>query len=460
MANKRNKKKQRNDNAPKVIRHDFMSGHGKGNVRDKLTRQVPGQRRRITAVEVNDLYATSSIVQNIINIPAEDMTRNWFTLRMKDNNLATNIMSKLADLKAKKVFKEMRMYERLQGDGFISIGVTQNEQFTLSDEMPEKVKSVDYLHAFSSVKVSEFILNEDVFDVDYGQLELLQIERNGGRASLSKPIEDMQVHISRLLHDQTRRLETDYQGQSLLEPMYDILTVFDTSLWSVGQILHDFTMKVYKSEGIENMDASEKAELGVLMDFMFRTEALALIGTEESLEKQSTSVSGIENLLDFVWDAVSSASRMPKTVIKGQEAGTLAGAQYDVMNYYTRIASMQENEMKPLLEQLIRMIMMSEEFNVDPYAIEWEIKFNPLWQVDSETDAKIRKLIAETDAIYITHGVATVDEVKDARFGQFGMTDETKLSGDSLDLPEEHLEKIDVSIYKKLFEAFKKDRGG
>lgn len=451
------KKKKRTD-SKKVVRHDFMSGHGKANGRDKLTRQVAGSRRKISYQEVNDLYADSSIVQNIVNIPAEDMTRNWFSLRMKDNKLAANIMSKLADLKAKQAFKDMRKFERLQGDGFISIGVTQNEQFTLADELPDRVKSVDYLHAFSSLKVAEFIINEDMFSENYGQLDLLNIDRNSRTGNIMTE-QDAKVHVSRLIHDQTRRIESEYQGQSLLEPMYDILTVLDTSLWSVGQILHDFTMKVYKSADVDDMDVSDKAQLGMLMDYMFRTEALAIIGAEESLDKHSTNVSGIDKLLDYVWDMVASASRMPKTVIKGQESGTIAGAQYDVMNYYARIASDQENEMKPLLEQLIRIIMRSEEFNVDPDSIEWEIKFNPLWQVDSKTDAEIRKMVAETDQIYIVNGVIGVDEVKDARFGQFGMTDETKLSGDSADfvsgLPEEYIDKLANSIYK----GFIKDRG-
>lgn len=457
MANKRQQKKQRQDNLPKAIRHDFMGGHGKANSRDKLTRQVPGMRRKLTHREADNMFADSSIVQNIVLIPAEDMTRNWFTLRMKDNQVAANIMSKLADLNAKQVFKDMRKYERLQGDGFVSIGVTQSGPFKLSDPLPERVKSVDYLHAFSSYKVSEFIINEDVFDIDYGQLEMVQINRS----SRTKPLidDDTKVHMSRLLHDQTRRLETETQGQSLLEPMYDVLTVLDTSLWSVGQVLYDLTTKVYKSSSIDDMSSDDKLQLGMLMDYAFRTEALALIGEDESLEKHVTNIGGIDKLLDYVWDMVASASRMPKTVIKGQESGTIAGAQYDVMNYYARIASMQENEMKPLLERLIRIIMMSDEFNINPDTTEWEIKFNPLWQVDAETDAKIRKLNAETDAIYITHGVVDIDEVKDARFGQFGMTDETKLSGDSLDLPQEYIEQLDDSIYRSIYKAFLQNRG-
>lgn len=428
------------------FRNDFMQGNGKANSKDKLTRQVAGARRKLSQEELSALYADSRIVQNIIEIPAEDMTRNWFTLRMKDEQLARDIMSKLADLNAKQAFKKMRTYERLRGDGFISLGVTQASKFTLDEALNlNKLYSVDYLHAFSSLKVNEFLINEDMFDIHYGQLEELRINRNS-RNGIQTIESESAVHISRLLHDQTRRLEDEYQGQSLLEPMYDILTVLDTSLWSVGQILHDFTFKVYESKDIENLDSKDKQQLSMLMDFMFRTEALAMIGEGEKLTKQSTSVAGIKDLLDYVWDILSGATRMPKTVIKGQESGTITGAQYDVMNYYSRIVADQENDMKPMLEKLIRMLLMSEKElggRIDPDSLEWEIKFNPLWSVDSKTDAEIRKLTAETDEIYLMNNIITADEIRESRFGQFGLEESIKFSGDTADFKQ-----MADSVYK------------
>lgn len=422
-----------NDSA---YREDFLQGGGKNGSRDKLRAQQPSMRTILTDEDISSLYATNSIIQNIIDIPAEDMTRNWFTLRCDDDQLGKNIMSKLADLKAKAAFKKMRQYERLRGDGFISLGVTQSVPFTLYDPLDEKtIKSIDYIHPFSSMKVAEFLMNDDVFSIDYGRLEAVRIDRTSRNGQVQVELGQSEVHISRLLHDQTRRLEEDEKGQSLLEPMYDVIKVFDTAVWSVGQVLHDFTMKVYKSADINDMDSKDKAQLSMIMDFLFRTEALALIGVNEELKKESTNVSGIDKLLDFGWDLLASASRMPKTVLKGQESGTIAGAQYDVMNYYARITAAQENEMTPHVERLIRLIMQSEEMGgVDPESLEWEVKWNPLWQVDSKTDAEIRKLIAETDQIYITNGVLVVDDVRNARFGQFGLTDELKFSGDSADL--------------------------
>lgn len=434
------------DAAKKQLRNDFMIGHGKGHTQDALVRQKPSLRRKLTDGEITALYANNRIVQNIIDIPAEDMTRSWFTLKMQDVKLRDAIMSKLRDLKAREAYKEMRRYERLRGDGFISLGVTQNTNFNLAQPLDEKnLKRVDYLHAFSGMKVNDFLLNEDMFSPSFGQVEMFEINRRSRTGEMIAGMENTLVHASRLIHDQTRRLEDEYRGQSLLEPLYDIITVLDTSLWSVGQILYDYAFKIYKSDGVKDMKAEEKRELGTLMDFMFRTEALAIIAADEDLRKESTNTAGIKDLLDYVWDMLAGAARMPKTVIKGQEAGRIAGAQYDVMNYYSRIVADQENEMRPHLERLIRLLLLSSDElggQIDPDKVEFDISFNPLWEVDAKTDADIRKLIAETDAIYITNGVLQVDEVREARFARFGLTDLLKYSGDSADF-----EKMAQEVY-------------
>lgn len=434
----------------KEYRNDFMQGHGKAGEKDALTRQTPGARKVLGKDDLKSLYASNILVQNIINIPAEDMTRNWFTLKMKDEKLKDSIMQRLRDLNAKEAFRDMFRFERLAGDGLISLGVKQDNNFSLPDAIEtDKLKAIEYLHAFSGFKVLDMISNNNVFSVDYGKVDMFELPRV--KDSDGKNM----VHKSRLLHVQTRKLEDEKRGQPLLEPLYDILTVLDTALWSVGQILYDFTFKVYESGDIEDMTTEERRELGILMDFMFRTEALAIIGKGEKLSKQSTSVGGIKELLDYGWDMLAGGTRMPKSVIKGQEAGTIVGAQYDVMNYYGRIAAQQENEMKPQLEKLVRMLMWcSDELGgrLDPESIDWEIKFNPLWEVDAKTDAEIRKIVAETDDIYVTNGILTVDEVRDTRFGRYGLQSTLAFAGDEADI-----KKMADEVYGKFAESRAKD---
>ncbi len=54
--------------------------------------------------------------------------------------------------------------------------------------------------------------------------------------------------------------------------------------------------------------------------------------------------------------------------------------------------------------------------------------------MDAKTDAEIRKLVAETDQIYLLNNIITADEIREVRFGQFGLSDTLKFSGDEADL--------------------------
>ncbi|KAB8139276.1 DUF1073 domain-containing protein [Gracilibacillus oryzae] len=420
-----------------VTRHDFLSGHGKANQKDSLTRQTVSARRRLALTDLKELYAGNRLVQNIVDIPAEDMTRNWFTLKLDDDDLRQALEDKIRDLNAKQAFKSMLAYERLYGDGFVSIGTKETRNWDLKDELnPNRIKSIDYLHPFSRLKVSNFITNEDVFSTRYGDVEYFDIMRrnNSGIVDHNGQIfGQTKVHHSRLFHHVTRRLEDEYEGQSIMEPLFDTYTIFDSTKWSVGQILYDLTFKKLKSPGVDQWSREEKLAAQMELDFAFRTEALALLGVEEDLTKESTNVSGVKDLIDFVWEVLSGELRMPKSIIKGQEAGTITGAQYDVINYYNRIEAQQENELKPHLERLIRLLMQSEEFGrLDPASIDWELTFNPLWSVDKKTDAEINKIEAETDAIYIDRGVASPDEVRQHRIGDHGMSD-LDLTNDEMD---------------------------
>ncbi|KMT62666.1 DUF1073 domain-containing protein [Paenilisteria newyorkensis] len=449
----------------KENRNDFMLGNGKGNPQDNLTRQRPGAAKILTFNDCKNLYASNGIVKNIIDIIPEDMTRAGWTLKTENKEVKKAIESKWRQLKTKDKFKKLFADDRLYGDGYISIGAVSNNVDNGSNlnqaiDM-EKLKSVPYLNAFSAQKVSRFYTNEDMFSDDYGEVEQFEVSRRsqignhimsiGGMSATTQEL----VHRSRILHQQSLRFEDEPDGRSVLEGLYDIITVMDTSLWSVGQILYDYAFKVFKSPKVDGMTRKDKAEIGMLMDFKFRTEALALIGGDEELKKESTSTTGMKDLLDYGWDYLSGVVRMPKSVLRGQEAGTLTGAQYDVMNYYARVSSMQENELRPHLEYLTRLLMCCEKDagpKIDPDTFEWAIEFNPLWSVDSKTDAEIRKLTAEADKIYIDSGVLDPEEVNETRFGRFGLENTSKFNADSL-------EEID-EIAKKVLEAYNANRAG
>lgn len=407
---------------------------------DQLRFQTPTRRAHLTPLELEDLYASNSLAKNIVDIPAEDLTRNGWTIKMDDDKLQADLESRLKQLDAKGKFKDMFRFSRLYGDGLISLGINTDSATTANLDKPldpTSVRKVLYLNAFSGKKVTQNMIDEDVFSPTFGQVVKMRIQNNTQQGN--NPDANVQqdreyvVDCSRLFHVHNLRFEGETQGSSLLENIYDPLVVADTALWSVGQLLYDYSFKVFKSPDVEGLTDNEKQEIQYQAGYKFRTEALAMISSDESIDKTTTNTAGVADLLSFVWDYLSGAARMPKSVIKGQEAGTVTGAQYDLVNYYSRVASTQENTLRPYLERLVRLLLQASDEPggaLDPDKIDWKIEFNPLWNVDAETDSKIRLNLAQADQIYIANGVLAPDEVKDARFGATGLNENAKIAQD------------------------------
>jgi len=445
------------DGQPLIM--DFMqtkSGPtaGRSSHPDSFRMQRPGMGHHLDDYELEQLYRGNSMAHNIVDIPAEDMTRNGWHIKMDDNDLAAKYEARLNELNAQKRFKDLYRYSRLYRAGYIAISTNESWNYDLADPLnPDRLLRIPFITAFSSKKVNETKFDDDVFSPTYGQALSYQINNGTADVLSAEHYGTQLVDKSRLLRQQDLRFEDETEGVSLLETIYDILMTMDTGLYSVGEILYDYVFKVFKSPAVDDTSPDKLLQVGAAASSKFRTESTALIGDKDELTKESTNVGGIDSLLDFLWEYLSGAARMPKSVLKGQEAGTLTGAQYDVMNYYSRIASDQENKMRPQLEYLLKLLMRaSDECGgpLDPDTVSWSIEFNPLWSVDSQTDSQIRLANAQADQIYIQNGVQGPDEVREARFGASGMDPDGMVDADSMSDDER----------RALVEAYKKEHGG
>lgn len=94
------------------------------------------------------------MAKNIVDIPAEDLTRNGWSLKMEDDKVKALYESKLRQLKAKERLQQLFMYERLYGDGFVSIGTIEKREYSLCEPLDfENIKSVPYINAFSGKRL-------------------------------------------------------------------------------------------------------------------------------------------------------------------------------------------------------------------------------------------------------------------------------------------------------------------
>lgn len=257
---------------------------------DPFKKQRPGVRHHVDDSELEELYAGNSMARNIVDIPAEDMTRNGWHIKMKDNDLAAKYEARLNDLKATKCFKDLYRYARIYRAGYIAIGTNESWNYNLSDPLnPDRLLRIPFLTAFSSKKVNESKFDDDVFSPTYGKV--LNMTVNNGTADVTSNQYGAQIiDLSRIIRQQELRFEDEVDGTSLLETLYDILMTMDTGLYSVGEILYDYVFKVFKSPRVDDTPASQLLQIGSAASSKFRTESTALIGEDEEITKESTTL--------------------------------------------------------------------------------------------------------------------------------------------------------------------------
>ena len=99
-----------------------------------------------------------------------------------------------------------------------------------------------------------------------------------------------------------------------------------------------------------------------------------------------------------------------------------------------------------MLEKLTRYIMLSQDGPFGGVELDnWSIQFVPLWQNTEEQEAIVRKIVAETDAIYLDRGVLDPAEVAVSRFGgnRWSMNTEVDLENRNIGFDPEEVSELE-----------------
>ena len=100
-------------------------------------------------------------------------------------------------------------------------------------------------------------------------------------------------------------------------------------------------------------------------------------------------------------------------MLTGEQAGTLAGASQDIVNYYDTIKATQEQVLKPEIEKIVKLLFWAQDVgngSVDPDTIDWHIEFNPLWTPDDKTMAQTNLINTQAAVARVGAGMQAPDE--------------------------------------------------
>lgn len=429
---------------------------GFGTDRDKTTYGRFVAHQYLDDVQKSDLYHFDDMAARMVDVVPDELYREGFSLVAEGNpDLSSALNAKFADINVRQKFAEAKRWGRCFGGAAAIIGCDDGRD--ASQELrPTRAKGISWLEVVDKRDLIPFSYYSEPGSFEYGKPKTYLVSVcDGTGAMVPRP-----VHESRLIFfggaataDRERR-ENQGWDLSVLQRPYEVLRQFNTGWQSVENLLTDAHQAIYKMSGLANAIAQGGGDYlkrrGQLMD-MGRSVVRALIidagdpsagEPSEEFSRQSVSFSDIPAILDKYMLRLAASVRMPVTILMGQSpAGMNATGESDFRWFYDQIRAEQSHSETPRLQDLAYLWLQTKEGggytleSMPVVTVEWA----SLWTETPATEATRRKTIIEGDALAISNGVYTANEVALARTRPGGFDQEIQLTPDGIKAREQAL---------------------
>lgn len=303
-------------------------------------------------------------------------------------------------------------------------------------EQPLDLNRVGVLHnlvVFDATQARPVEWERDLREVGYGLPRVWALSGDGISA---------RVHASRVAHFRgARRLPSEMRGgwysnglpdESVLQAVWEQISALCVTMQAGTNLAQELREAVMKIADLPQKQVGDESDaFATRMSLMARFKSMFginLIGAGDEYENRSTPPTGFKDLSEGAQQMLRTVLGWPDSMLSGEPPGGLdsndeAGRERERQV----IGAYQEDELRVPLEQLYRVLYASQD---GPTAglipDEWEVTFGALDTPTEKETAELRKLVADTDTIYLAAGVIRAEDVTLGRFGEDGW---------SLDLP-------------------------
>ena len=352
------------------------------------------------------VYRENWLAKKIIDMPAEDMTRAWYTLAADIPAVEMNALRRLeAKHSIQNEITNAIKWARLYG-GSIAVMVIRGDEDYLDQPLdmdrlfPGCFQGILVLDRSQNVTPS-MELEEDLDDPDFGLPKYYDISVDFGERSF------LRVHHSRVLRFIGRELpgeemkREDYWGASELEHIWEEIQKRSEVSANIAQLVFQANLTTLKMGNLgavmaTGADQQKEKIIGYLEEQnRIRTSfGLQVIGSKDEMQNHPYNFGGLSEVYsEFMMD-MAGAAEIPATRLFGRSPqGMNSTGESDLINYYERIAQLQETYLRPALERLLPVMEMSAFGYVAEDAV---IVFEPIGATTPEIRAEILSKVSST----------------------------------------------------------------
>lgn len=353
------------------------------------------------------LYDSNGFGGKIIDIPVDDMFKNWATLVGDDitPEMQDEITEQIKKLCVRDNVADATRWARLYGGSIIVMGIDgAGAEDTPLDLDRVKEDSLKFLHVIDRQDVSvENVNTTDINSPLYRKPEFYRVA--GGTT---------RIHASRVLRFIGRPLpfrvsqNQDFWGAPVLQRVWEQLSQFDTVAAATATMIHEANLDVISIKGFANLVSTKDGQAKLLERFSLAAytksnQNMFLLDEQETYEKKSNSFNGLKDMNSIFAGNFAGVVDIPITRLMGQSPGGMnATGASDLENYYEALEAQRSNRIEPELDKLYNVLLKST-FGKDD--LDYEYDWPPIGPVSEKEQADIEKIRAERDAIYIDKGV-------------------------------------------------------
>lgn len=409
---------------------------------DGKSRYEFARRGRLTDQALEDIYHEDGFAARIVDCVPTEALRRGLDVVVKDASVASVTKSKIEDLQASRKLLEAWTWGRLYGGALMLVGADDGQPPNVPIDY-SRLRAVRFLSVVDKRYAQPATWYDEPGDAlapRFGTPRTYRVQRTGGGAAQ----EYAEWHSSRVIRfdgvltSRRRQLENNGWSESVLQRIFDKLEKFNGSYEATSSLLQEASVGVYKVKDLVSMMSSDgedaiKTRLAIMDRAKSVSRAILVDADGEDYQRiEVGALSGLPATLDHYMMLLSGVSGIPVTILYGRSpAGLNATGESDIRAFYSMIASEQTNELIPRATKLVQMILRSSEGPTggrEPDS--WSVACPSLWEETPKEQREGRKLVADTDKVYLDAQVVTPEEIAVNRFRPEGWSEETSIETD------------------------------
>jgi len=379
---------------------------GLGTSKDPRTQNFYKMGMRITQATANNLYVYNWLAAKVVDIPIDDATRKWRNLLIPDADKKKEIEAALKEFDVKGKVNLASKWARVFGGAVILVIIENDdpeEQLIVENIKTDSLKNFIVLDRYN---IYPDQINRNILSSNFGKPEYYTVARGGQKIHHSR-LYKLRGVLSTIMELE----QQNYWGNSIFTTLYEPVADSQTVSQSISNLVYESSVDVYRINGLNALVAEGQDDL-VVKRLKLAHEMKSIINgialdKEDEYDKKENTFTQLPQIDDRFIQKVSGASNIPVTRLLGiSPAGQNATGEADMLNYYDFVQSLQENDLRPVIDWMDSIILASSNFN-DPF----EYEFKPLKQLTEIEQSKVDLENAQRDQIYLDQGIIESSDV-------------------------------------------------